>query len=1365
MVAVLVLMATLCLCLLGATDAATAEITQARELVRDTMLVADGRPPAVLAPTDGAYTAAAGRLRTALTERLGVAPETVTDIEAAAPGTRTIVAIGNMLTNPLITRLYFNGYSYEDSLCPSGDAYVIRVAHDPYPWRGGHNVIILGAENPTGAGGAVGDFLARLQGQGAATLLPYTLVVSGDATPHTRIHEDSYIAGHYGYFHLYEPLRELPTAADGTSARPLRDFIYCADAYVRTGNAEAAQRAIASMAEVVRRYAADPAADHSRDAKPNEFDLWRLWEPFEYCPLMTDTQRLDFLRCLLICTDHMQEHQEGYPRGEGVGPVWNHLTEPLIGAYGGGRYFAHYYGIDRGQRYVDLARECFTWQARSWRSAEDSASYLTMSTDSCMQWSLAEWDLAFFESGMAREHAEFAITICDQVGDCAGFGDGGGSATQVPNNALPCVFWYTRDADLLWALNHYNRAVHKMDWPNPFWRDVEPQSPKGFDGVRAVMMDPLLYERSLKYPYYGGYPLPAPDVPVEQALDKVAFRESWDRDAQYALMDGFGLGYHLHYDTQALIRLSSDGQIWLMDDDYLERDSARHSMLTLLYNGRCNTTVPAFARRDMLGDSADWGMVRASVPNYNHADWSRAVVWRKGKYFLLFDEMQATEAGEFVFDLGFRLASWPEYNQRMVDDRTFLAERDFPPAAPAGGALTRVVEDEGCENGRAVEFLDKTALLAARVPLVAGEWTADLRGLAEDPSHDTVFMEIADVKVDLGMGKGRYGGSACEPFELHADGEYVVKLYPRELTPFRIDRITLRSAAGDTVIIEGEELRPLELDDTVTRFVIQNADGVGMMADNEWVDRLNRNRMYVRQRRAAQMADGETRSFASLLVPTGPNRRGEYELHRLGPRAFAISGKEPGLVVFGAFSAPGIDCDAGCVMVSPTEIAGVGIKSLSVGGVAVAAGDQELDLTANPALREAVGRLLDTSGSLPEQREDEPGGPFVAVGTPLAGEPAEPLWRVALGEGTAQVAALEAADLDGDGTDELVAARGSTIYCVGADGKQRWSFDAQGLVRSVAIGRFRDGKGCQVLMGGSSKKLQIIDAAGVLVAATDYVGDLQNREQRNPQTVTCVAAADLNGDGIDEALAGGTDWKFHIYDAQLKELYESGKEAPSIQQWHNPLRMRALDVDGDGRQELFIANRYGSVNGYRVSKDLTEAEYIFHRYLSIGDVTCAVGDIDGDGQGEVALGVTTGDFAAARVDKNFDQYVCRFDNFGYGVNRVEMADLDGDGKSEVIIASATGYVYVLRADGSAALAHRLGRAVRDLVILPPADGPGTVLAGDATGRMAVVDLGGSEVASWQAPSGIVRVAAVRQRAYTPVVVAATVDGELVAFHR
>ena len=111
-------------------------------------------------------------LRGGLRQRLGIEPHVAGRLAETTPGRETVIALGTMLDNELLTRLYWSHYCYEDAQWPGPDGYTVHTVYDPYHWGGGRNVIVLGGSRPEQLDKAVQRFLSLLQGQGPDTVLP-----------------------------------------------------------------------------------------------------------------------------------------------------------------------------------------------------------------------------------------------------------------------------------------------------------------------------------------------------------------------------------------------------------------------------------------------------------------------------------------------------------------------------------------------------------------------------------------------------------------------------------------------------------------------------------------------------------------------------------------------------------------------------------------------------------------------------------------------------------------------------------------------------------------------------------------------------------------------------------------------------------------------------------------------------------------------------------------------------------------------------------------------------------------------------------------------------------------------------------------
>ena len=112
------------------------------------------------------------------------------------------------------------------------------------------------------------------------------------------------------------------------------------------------------------------------------------------------------------------------------------------------------------------------------------------------------------------------------------------------------------------------------------------------------------------------------------------------------------------------------------------------------------------------------------------------------------------------------------------------------------------------------------------------------------------------------------------------------------------------------------------------------------------------------------------------------------------------------------------------------------------------------------------------------------------------------LWDAAVGS---FVFDLAAADLNGDGRDEIVAAASdSLVYAFNWRGERLWSYDLGAPVWQVAIARL-DGKTPNVVAAGISRQVVALSAEGKQIGAAKMDG-----------AVRMLRAGDFDGDGADE---------------------------------------------------------------------------------------------------------------------------------------------------------------------------------------------------------------------------------------------------------
>jgi len=154
---------------------------------------------------------------------------------------------------------------------------------------------------------------------------------------------------------------------------------------------------------------------------------------------------------------------------------------------------------------------------------------------------------------------------------------------------------------------------------------------------------------------------------------------------------------------------------------------------------------------------------------------------------------------------------------------------------------------------------------------------------------------------------------------------------------------------------------------------------------------------------------------------------------------------------------------------------------------------------------------------------------------------------------------------------------------------------------------------------------------------------------------------------------------------------------------HGSIDFLTVDADLDGKLEIFATDHYGHLQAFRHDGSKAGAFY-----TSIGDMQATLADLDGDGRVEMIYGSSTGDLLSTKLPETGSwqrgaKTLWRFDNFGYGVNRLRSADLDVDGDAEIVVASQTGYLYVLDGRGRVKWQDRAGTDIVEALVLADAE--------------------------------------------------------------
>lgn len=1279
------------------------KIVQLRSMRLDTPITRGGEAACViLTPEEGRYRQLGQEVAAAIAKKTGSAPPVTSSLADADPSKTSVVALGQMINNKLIESLYWNHYVFLDSLCPGREGSVVQTVHDPYPWTAGHNVVVVGGSTFEGVQRAAAEF-ARLLPESREATLPYTLKVSLPP-PEQRATGYGLLSKEYSGVTIPAhnlTVEEAQALLEAQPSESLLSFQELALKYLVTGEEpylRAAKRVLDVMGAL---YEKEPERHPTWPEETNSQYILAMWDAVEESPVFTDEDRLRFTNTFLRFLYSLMSCTSDYGNLEKNDTIiWNHTTFPLMGLYFGGRYFRRYYDCTYMDTFLNKAAGAFRGQEKSWKPQCDADGYLTLTIGHTMEYALAENRMFFFESGNIRKYADYLIGLCDNRGWAAGFGDSGVYAsTAVPDAGVPYAFWYTKDPRYLGYLN----AIHGGEWLNPYHQDVRPVLPQDLVGLKVYPLDRQVYDYTKTRPYYAE-PSGPPNVTFEQSFDKIAFRANLDPMGQYFLLDGYSRGKHLHYDGNAILKLTDRGEDWLVDGDYLVRNTTEHNMVSIVRDGRSEKLVPECAALLHYTDLPVHSMTETMMKDYNGVDWRRDIFWRKGGWIVVMDRVAAVAAGNYTFDCVWKC--FDRGSEELMDARRFRIVRG--PFARKGTFGVTVAKAEGAMNGRAVAFVEPNAQWQCGVNLRAGDYHVTLVAKGVDTSADSFWLAMdAEEPIAFHLPVGQFGPSSSLPTKqaptpqvrVAASGEHTLTLCLRELPGPMLDRIIIENLHDpqNRLEIEAEKAPPARKPpaDRTRRFFIVNADG----ADQSVTRRLPVSMKYLFQRRSATLSTGQETAFQNLLYLDDIGEDKKYDLASLGTSTVLARVGEPTVMGAGDFESGGLAVRAALFCVSAQTVSLVDAVGLRVGGNRLSASQPvslEMDLakgtativasgpaevrfsglgsavtlaagTHTLALREMAGwgRAIRQALSSLDKRT----GIAAAKSVPAAARTSlRELWRLDGAGASQQIRDFMATDVGGDGHVELLLCQGNNLCCYEGDGKEKWTFTMERLVRCVAVGDV-DGDGVkEVMCGGDDEHLHILSPDGREKASHKMIERLiVGQGGTTLPYVNCLFIGDLNGDGKQEVVAGCTNSQISAFDGTLNRLWNHGGI------YHGVRKVAVADLDGDGKREVLAADHYGSVaiisaNGRSISR----------AYSELGDVAFDVGDINGDGRPELVNGSGTGTLTAFAYPV---APLWSFNNYGYAAREVLLLDVDGDGKAETLVASDTGYLYALDGAG------------------------------------------------------------------------------------
>ncbi len=867
-------------CSLMAETAQPPRIQKLKKLFPETPLVRDGRAASfIVLPDKDDLSATVEKLRATIRARTGAdlhalrADDLVDEdwrIDFSKVVSSNLIALGNVNNNRLLSVLYGERYVVADSIYPGEGGYVVRTVHDPF--AKGFNVLVLAGSNRAGVDKAVDVFIAKhAKAIGTSLVLKRPIIDVEFAKKAYRFFPDAtHVLSskrqpqYTGMQWFRDRLKEsgfMNDEGDVVTNSNLKTSLVALTGWLarieqtwfRTGNREL----IPLMKELIEK---------NRSLLKNQAQLQGMgarsavhvaaWDRLEELPIWSKKDRLEITNALLMDASLGHERRAFHQQVKG-GAVQaldeNHGTNSALRSFEAWHYFHKYYRLPESEYWLKCASAVFSAQAGTYQILEDASGYLCYCPIATMDYSLRRADLTYFKRGIARHHARFVALACiNNLGLNTGFGDSAGVVQPAFFELLAPAAWFYRDAGLYWIVRNTmpsSNGLRVFQKSIAVDLSIEPKTPKDWTGlIRFPLYEaPLAKGESTKTASFA----PKKEVD-EKFFNKIVFKENWSPDGQYLLLDGAGTwggppGPHGHKqnDINTIVNFTSHGRMWLVDHTYNLRGFEHHSGLYVTRNGSGGYRKRTLA--ELLGHSEtrDYGLIRSRFLN-----WERSIIWKKGSWFVVLDQVIADQDGDF-----FARSSWRTLGEEKllgrnlelkqqgktcrilsdgranvdIETYAFTHERDWRTFYPHAEPVVKIFQQDKARHLKKGERIGFINLLHAFD--TSAEPGIELTAASEF----CAVIQEGDAQTLVGTGTIPGGLGEAELFILDSDGLTVLgeKTIPNEPGQKAIAgaiAVAMKATARDSVVqsvsrgreVSGMEVRQVELGTGLRTFLVSS---------------------------------------------------------------------------------------------------------------------------------------------------------------------------------------------------------------------------------------------------------------------------------------------------------------------------------------------------------------------------------------------------------------------------------------------------------------------------------------------------------------------------------------------------------------
>ena len=553
----------------------------------------------------------------------------VADTETPRPDCGHVLLVGALETNRWVRHLYFTSWLGTDILHPGPGGYELKTlcgAIDP-----ASNVLLIGEADSPGLRAGVRRFLDIVKESEYAPCL-------FEASPSAAVLQAARRADAWLTPEGFAPYRG---SWDGLNF--MANLGACAMRTCRPQYLDAFKR------ECLAQLRMGPNPWYH--AFYGFFILF--FRALEQLPVWTGPERAEVVRLVLeilnskegIAYIRERAHDPRTPRN-------NHETRTALSTFYAADYLHRFYRLPEAAEALAIIDDFFRPQMTSSKPIEDSSGH---------QWKASIYDVAayamaagkheFFDNGCFRESALRALQNMSSLGQQAVV-SGPGAVGWGPWTVLAMAAAVYEDPSFAGYLRRWSPDLNIVLEPRlcgdeplrSFATSLAAPEPVGLSGAYASPLARLFYDGSDWYTrgFYG------PKPPYEKTFDKITFRSGFELRDDYLLIDGISGGTKAYEDAGCIKEVDLVGHPWIcaLDAGYRETGMAVQNGVLLLRDGQ-RTPTPRYAELLELQRNHAGGWCRLRLAPYSGAAWTRRVLWRDRRYVVVLDQIEAVEDGLF----------------------------------------------------------------------------------------------------------------------------------------------------------------------------------------------------------------------------------------------------------------------------------------------------------------------------------------------------------------------------------------------------------------------------------------------------------------------------------------------------------------------------------------------------------------------------------------------------------------------------------------------------------------------------------------------------------------------------------------------